>query len=136
MGDVGYFDEQGRLWMCGRKSHRVDAETGTLYTVACEAVFNMHPAVRRSALVGVVREGVTTPLICVERVKQTTIKNGRLTKELLEIARSHDHTRTIDTVLYHPSFPVDVRHNAKIFREKLAEWASKKLASRQASAHP
>ena len=136
MGDIGYFDEQGRLWMCGRKSHRVDAETGTLYTVACEAVFNMHPAVRRSALVGVVREGVTTPLICVERVKQTTIENGRLTEELLEIARSHDHTRTIDTVLYHPSFPVDVRHNAKIFREKLAEWASKKLASRQASAHP
>ena len=142
MGDVGYFDEQGRLWMCGRKGHRVDAETGTMYTIPCEAVFNTHPAVRRSALVGVTRKsetardgettpgGHTTPLICVERVRGATIDNGRLTEELLEIARSHEHTRAIHTVLYHPSFPVDVRHNAKIFREKLAVWAGKKLASR------
>ena len=138
MGDVGYLDEQGRLWMCGRKSHRVDAETGTMYTIPCEAVFNTHPAVRRSALVGVAGVGKpssgrrthTTPLICVERVPEATIGNGRLTEELLEIARSHEHTRAIDTVLYHPAFPVDVRHNAKIFREKLAVWAAKQLASR------
>jgi acyl-CoA synthetase (AMP-forming)/AMP-acid ligase II len=142
MGDVGYFDEQGRLWMCGRKGHRVHAETGTMYTIPCEAVFNTHPAVRRSALVGVTREsetarngettpkGHTTPLICVERVRGATIDNGRLTAELLAIARSHEHTRAIDTVLYHPAFPVDVRHNAKIFREKLAVWAGKELASR------
>ena len=30
-------------------------------------------------------------------------------------------TREIETFLLHPSFPVDIRHNAKIFREKLAE---------------
>jgi acyl-CoA synthetase (AMP-forming)/AMP-acid ligase II len=155
MGDVGYFDEQGRLWMCGRKGHRVDAETGTMYTIPCEAVFNTHPAVRRSALVGVAgvgktargrrvvgagrttseadpaHRGHTTPLICVERVPEATIGNGQLTKELLEIARSHEHTRAIDMVLYHPAFPVDVRHNAKIFREKLAVWAEKQLASRR-----
>jgi len=131
MGDVGYFDEQGRLWMCGRKGHRVDAKEGTLYTIPCEAVFNTHPAVRRSALVGVIREGKTTPLLCVERVKGATIQNGPLTEELLEIARNHEHTRAIDIVLYHPSFPVDVRHNAKIFREKLALWAWKELASRR-----
>ena len=142
MGDVGYFDEQGRLWMCGRKGHRVDAETGTMYTIPCEAVFNTHPAVRRSALVGVTGKsetardgettprGCTTPLICVERVPGATIDNGRLTEELLAIARSHEHTRAIDTVLYHPAFPVDVRHNTKIFREKLAVWAGKELASR------
>ena len=74
---------------------------------------------------------MTTPLLCVERVKGATIENGRLTEELLEIARSHEHTRTIATVLYHPSFPVDVRHNAKIFREKLAVWARRELASRR-----
>ena len=133
MGDVGYFDEQGRLWMCGRKRHRVDTETGTMYTIPCEAVFNTHPAVRRSALVGVTRKTETahaTPLICIERVPGATIDNGRLTEELLEIARSHEHTRAIDTVLYHPAFPVDIRHNAKIFREKLAVWAGKELASR------
>jgi len=30
----------------------------------------------------------------------------------------------INTILYHPGFPVDIRHNAKIFREKLAVWAT------------
>ena len=70
---------------------------------------------------------MTTPLLCVERVKGVMIENGRLTQELLEIARSHEHTRAIGIVLYHPSFPVDVRHNAKIFREKLAVWASKRI---------
>ncbi len=145
MGDVGYFDEKGRLWMCGRKGHRVEAEAGTMYTIPCEAVFNTHPAVRRSALVGVTRkrrtrgpgettpEAHTTPLICVERVPGATIENGRLTKELLEIAQSYVHTQPIHTVLYHPAFPVDVRHNAKIFREKLAVWAGRKMASRTAS---
>ena len=33
--------------------------------------------------------------------------------------------REIETFLFHPSFPVDIRHNAKIFREKLAVWAAK-----------
>lgn len=133
MGDVGYFDDQGRLWMCGRKGHRVDAETGTMYTIPCEAVFNTHPAVQRSALVGVKGEGKThtTPVLCVERVPEATIGNKLLTEELLEIAQRHEHTRAIDIVLYHPSFPLDVRHNAKIFREKLAEWAGKELASRR-----
>jgi len=147
MGDVGYFDAQGRLWMCGRKGHRVEAEAGTLYTIPCEAVFDIHPDVRRSALVSITGaatgaltgEGETaapdhaTPVLCVERVKGATIEEGQLTEELLEIARSHEHTRPIATVLYHPSFPVDVRHNAKIFREKLAVWAAKELASRRST---
>ena len=40
---------------------------------------------------------------------------------------AHDHTREIAHILFHPAFPVDVRHNAKIFREKLAEWAARTL---------
>ena len=138
MGDVGYLDDQGRLWMCGRKGHRVDSESGLMYTIPCEAVFNTHPAVRRSALVGVRSEGKTHPLpvLCVERLEKATIEDGRLTEELLEMARSHGHTRAIETVLYHPSFPVDVRHNAKIFRDKLAVWASNQLASRKSNDPP
>ena len=45
----------------------------------------------------------------------------------VDIARQHEHTKCIDTVLYHDAFPVDVRHNAKIFREKLATWAQEQL---------
>ena len=109
-----------------------------MFTIPCEAVFNQHPAVRRSALVGVASAGRAreeepgrrrhiTPILCVERVRGASIEDDRLTEDLLEIARSHEHTRAIVHVLYHPSFPMDVRHNAKIFREELAAWAAKKV---------
>ena len=57
MGDVGYLDEQGRLWFCGRKSQRITTPQETLFTIPCEGVFNAHPAVLRTALVGVIRKG-------------------------------------------------------------------------------
>lgn len=123
MGDVGYLDEQDRIWMCGRKDDRVETDRGTLFTLPCEAVFNTHPAVRRSALVGVTRSGLVEPVLCVERAPSRDIRPGALRRELLDIAKQHDHTSRIETVLYHDSFPVDVRHNAKIFRQKLAVWA-------------
>jgi acyl-coenzyme A synthetase/AMP-(fatty) acid ligase len=123
MGDVGYLDEKGRIWMCGRKDHRVETDHGTLFTIPCEAVFNTHPAVRRSALVGVARSGHVEPVLCVERAPGHDIRPGALMRELLDIAKQHDHTSRIETMLYHDCFPVDVRHNAKIFREKLAVWA-------------
>lgn len=133
MGDVGYLDEQGRLWMCGRKSHRVEATGRTLFSLPCEAIFNNHPAVNRSALVGVriKGRGATVPVICIELEKKVSSgrrERGRITTELLEMARQFDHTKSIMHVLYHPGFPVDIRHNAKILREKLAVWAEGRLS--------
>src|SRR3954468_12251981 len=49
MGDLGYRDEQGRIWFCGRKSQRVETADGTLFTIPVEGVFNAHPAVLRTA---------------------------------------------------------------------------------------
>ena len=128
MGDVGYLDDQGRLWFCGRKSHRVTTATGTLYTIPVEAVFNTHPAVYRTALVGVGPAGKQAPILCVELEPAAPgADRDQLTRELLEIGAKHENTRGIRTILYHPAFPVDVRHNAKIFREKLALWATKRV---------
>jgi acyl-CoA synthetase (AMP-forming)/AMP-acid ligase II len=129
MGDVGYFDTDGRLWICGRKAHRVVTEKGTYFTVPCEAIFNQHPQVQRSALVGVGTPPQQRPVMCVELDDASQNGDSRqLTNELLELAGRYDHTRGIDTILYHRSFPVDVRHNAKIFREKLSEWATTQLS--------
>jgi acyl-coenzyme A synthetase/AMP-(fatty) acid ligase len=128
MGDVGYLDEQGRLWFCGRKSQRVVTPKETLFTIPCEAVFNTHPAVLRSALVGVQRNGATEPVLCVERDREgPVVPEEQLRRELLELGASRPHTRSIRTLLFHPGFPVDIRHNSKIFREKLAGWAEKRL---------
>ena len=127
MGDVGYFDERGRLWFCGRKSHRVVTATETLFTIPCEAVFNTQSAVFRTALVGVPRNGGTEPVLCVEREPGDTTPDETLRKQLLDIGSRAPHTANIRTILFHPRFPVDVRHNSKIFREKLAIWAAKRL---------
>ena len=128
MGDVGYLDEDGRLWMCGRKAHRVQAEHGPMFTVCCEAVFNRHPKVRRTALVGVGDPGAQRPVLCVELANDATNWSS-IEQELRAAAEEHEHTRPIETFLHHRgSFPVDVRHNSKIFREKLADWAAKELS--------
>jgi acyl-CoA synthetase (AMP-forming)/AMP-acid ligase II len=129
MGDVGYVDASGRLWFCGRKSQRVVTPSATLFTIPCEGVFNAHPAVYRSALVGVTRDGVVAPVLCVERDKEiTSPSDEELRRELLALGARHAHTQAIQTILFHPSFPVDIRHNAKIFREQLAVWAAEQLA--------
>jgi acyl-CoA synthetase (AMP-forming)/AMP-acid ligase II len=126
MGDLGYVDERGRVWFCGRKSQRVATATGTLFTIPCEGVFNAHSAVHRTALVGVPRGGLTEPVLCVERDPEAApLSDEQLRKELLELGAAHSHTRGIGRILFHRSFPVDIRHNAKIFREKLSAWAAR-----------
>ena len=129
MGDLAWFDDDGRLWFCGRKSQRVETRVGALYTEQVEPIFNTHPKVRRSALVGVGERGTQRPVLCVE-VHPGRRADAALREELLATARAHRHTQTIETVLFHPRFPVDIRHNAKIGREALAHWASKKLGAR------
>ncbi|RCK79040.1 MAG: AMP-dependent synthetase/ligase in alkane synthesis cluster [Candidatus Ozemobacter sibiricus] len=132
MGDVGRFDGQGRLWFCGRKAHRVTTPQGPLFTIPCEAIFNAHPRVFRTALVGLGAPGQQTPALCVELEPGDDRHDlPGLRRELLALGAQHPHTRAIQVILFYPgSFPVDVRHNAKINRELLATWAQTAVASR------
>lgn len=124
-GDVGYFDEQERFWYCGRKSHRVVTRGGTLFTECVESVYNTHPAVNRSALVGVGAQGDQTPVVILETSRRWTdsdqLEIRRMVPELGEAATIGDFF-AVDWRL-----PVDVRHNAKINREQLAAYAAKRL---------
>jgi acyl-CoA synthetase (AMP-forming)/AMP-acid ligase II len=129
MGDLGYRDEQGRIWFCGRKSHRVITAAGTLFTIPCEAIFNTHQRVFRTALVGVGRPGRQRPVLCVEPEPGVAkAEQAALREELFGIGQQFEMTRSIRDLLFHPALPVDIRHNAKIFREKLAVWAERKLS--------
>ena len=129
MGDVGTLDESGRIWFCGRKAHRVVTPDRTLFTIPVEGIFNTHPAVARTALVGVGPPGKARPVVCVElREKLSRRAWEKVRLELVEIGRGNPVTQGLMTFLRHPSFPVDIRHNAKIFREKLAVWATRELA--------
>ncbi|HEX73369.1 MAG TPA: peptide synthase [Candidatus Hydrogenedentes bacterium] len=131
MGDIGYLDEKGRLWFCGRKAHRVETEHGMMLPVPCESIFNRHPKVARAALVGVGEQGKQRPVLIVEllpeHARADAASKAAIVKELLELGAAHEHTRAIKDVLFHPAFPVDIRHNAKIQRQELARWAAKGL---------
>ncbi len=122
MGDLGYFDGEGRLWFCGRKSQRVDG----LFTEQVEPIFDAHPDVRRTALVGIGPRGAQRPVLCIELWERRKPRSARqrIEQDLRTIAARHPRLAPIDTFLFHPGFPVDIRHNAKIGREKLAAWAA------------
>jgi len=131
MGDVGYLDAQDRFWFCGRMSQRVRCLKETLYTIPCEAIFNTHPAVYRTALVGVGSAGRQRPVLIVEPFDGSYPRSHRLrmafSEELRLLGQGTPHTRTIQDFLFHRSLPVDIRHNAKIFREKLSSWAARRM---------
>jgi len=138
MGDVGYLDSQNRFWYCGRKSHRVKTSLSTLYTDPCESIFNTHRSVYRSALVGVpiTNSDLKSPSIVIEqwpakKSPQVGESNSRVKKlspsalkaELLELAKSHPMISEISDIhIYPQGLPTDIRHNSKIFREKLVPW--------------
>jgi len=130
MGDVGYLDSQGRFWFCGRLSQTVITAAGPMYTSPCEAIFNRHPEVRRSALVGVGPRGEQRPVIVVELVRGRVPRRAarmKLTDELRSLALSNPLTADIRHFLIHRLLPVDLRHNVKISREKLAVWAARRI---------
>lgn len=128
MGDVGYLDEDGRLWFCGRKADIVDTADQRLYTEPCEGIFNAHKSVFRAALVGIGHQSAARPVICIELEASVARSDWpQIEKELLEMAAAHDQSSGIKDFVVHPAFPVDIRHNAKINRTLLGKWATKRL---------
>ncbi len=132
MGDVGYRDSAGRLWFCGRKAHRLETAEGLLMPVPVENLFNTHPDVHRTALVGVGPRGTERPVLVVEAASHRSVKTTDEQRRFAEELRAHTAelplAARVTDFLFHPSFPVDVRHNAKIHREELKTWAEERLA--------
>lgn len=128
MGDVGYLDSQDRFWFCGRKSHRVQTKLGTIYTEPIEGIANTHPTVYRSALVGTGTAPNQTPLLILEpSSKQSATQEQQVVKDVQGILAINDVSKSIKQVVVYPTkLPTDIRHNSKIFREQLTEWANKR----------
>jgi acyl-CoA synthetase (AMP-forming)/AMP-acid ligase II len=128
MGDAGILDGRGYLWYCGRLSQRVNTGKETLFPDQVEGIFNQHPDAARTALVGVGPQGAQVPVLCVElRGKLAPVDMERVHYDLLQLGQAFPLTRSVRTVLFHPGFPVDTRHNSKIHRDELAAWALQKM---------
>ena len=134
MGDVGLIDERGRLWVCGRKSQRVVTADRDYHSLCCEGVLDdeLAPQGLRTALVGIRLDGVTHPVALVERGPKGPHWPPILNALLLR-SEQHEATRGLMRVLRYPRrFPVDIRHNAKFGRERLAIWAANQLRAQPA----
>ncbi|MCA9569461.1 MAG: AMP-binding protein, partial [Myxococcales bacterium] len=126
MGDLGYLDPQGRIWFCGRKSHRLQTKDGMLPCVPVEGITNEHPDVFRTALVGVGEPGAEEPVLIVEMQKGKTFTPGTADAlKALTVGTPYEHV--FAQVLPHPGFPTDARHNSKIRRGDLRTWATRQL---------
>ncbi len=119
IGDLGYRDESGRIWFCGRKAERVRTTSGELYTDRVEGVTNGYAGPgRRTALVGVGEPGEQRPVLIVEGKPDDALAKRLQAKAPM-----------VEAVLFYDAFPVDVRHNAKIHRHTLAAWAAERVGT-------
>ncbi len=125
IGDMGYFDEKGYLWFCGRKSERVIMKDGVLYTDLCEGIINKNKRVYRSALIGLGKPGKQIPAIVIEPEKACYPKTAEaleaFKRNVLAVMITEDMLKDIRQIYFKRKLPVDVRHNAKINRLKLAK---------------
>lgn len=126
MGDMGFLDEDSSLWFCGRKAHVVKTVEKTFYSVQVEAVFNAHPQIEKCALIE--KEGGAA--LAIQRVDgkeslSPTLKNEFI-KDLKELRDCKEHTQGVDRFFLLKEFPVDIRHNIKIDRKKVASLVNGK----------
>ena len=131
MGDVGYLDDHDRFWFCGRKSHRVVSNSRVLFTETIEAIANSHPEVYRSALIGTGDRFSQSPMVILEpwpkQTQERKLDDYQLSQAVVERLQKNPRSNDVKRVVVYPGkLPTDIRHNSKIFREKLTEWANKK----------
>ena len=132
MGDLGYLDEKGRLWFCGRLAERIQIGKKTYLTDCCEGVFNALPDVYRSALVSLEKDGERVPCMAIQprqgTFPKTRLERNQFIEGLKKAAASTGMTGDIREFVFRKTFPVDVRHNAKINRIELARLLRRKVA--------
>lgn len=128
-GDVGHLDDEGRLWIEGRLSHVITTEHGVVTPVGIEQILEAHPDVRSAAAVGVGPEGVqvVVGIVALDGADDDVLVDLTKTSELRSAVNDQLGV-DLAAVLQRSTFPTDIRHNAKIDRTALAQWATKVLA--------
>ena len=120
-GDVGRLDGDGRLWIEGRMAHVIVTEQGPVTPIGVEQAVNELPEVTRSAAVAVGPSGAQQLVVIVEG--SLPARRPRLAGVGLVDAVRRVAAVDVAAVLEVPAIPVDIRHNSKIDRLRLAAWA-------------
>jgi len=105
---------------------------GVIPNVPMQLCAQQHPAVRRAAYVGVGPVGAEVPVLVLQPSDHCTdARHSGL--EVLELVKQSGQAARSpwvvpQQVLWKSTFPLDVRHNAKIRNEDLKEWASRRVS--------
>jgi acyl-CoA synthetase (AMP-forming)/AMP-acid ligase II/pimeloyl-ACP methyl ester carboxylesterase len=138
VGDLCYLDEDNGIYFCGRKNHMVLAslEDGTIkpyYSIPTERAFLEHSGVARAALVSLYTQQSTKVAGMVIEPKKGEMPKSisereSFIAELQRMVAEDPIANTIKHFFFKESFPVDGRHNAKIFRDQLSVWAGREFS--------
>jgi acyl-coenzyme A synthetase/AMP-(fatty) acid ligase len=126
-GDVGRFDDEGRLWIEGRIGHVVTTADGPVTPVGIEQAVSVLDEVDLAAVVGVGPIG-TQQVVVVLNLADGGRRPDLADEELADRVRKIADPVDVAAVLVAPSLPVDKRHNSKIDRARISAWAEKVLA--------
>jgi len=125
-GDIGTIDADGRLWIGGRTGHVIRTATGPVAPTPIERAVDMLDGIRRSAAVGVGPAGAQVVVVIAEtsdagrRPRQSSLDRIDRIRAAVAEATGLDVVACLEV----PSLPVDRRHNSKIDRTQLADWAT------------
>ena len=131
-GDVGHFDEQGRLWVEGRLAHVLTCADGPVTPVAAEFVAQREARVPLAALVGVGPAGAQVPVaVLLAPGPALGLADVDITTRVRSAVREATGLE-LAAVLTMRSLPVDVRHRSKVDRTRIAREAADYLAGERA----
>ncbi|RKR75327.1 alpha/beta fold hydrolase [Frondihabitans australicus] len=125
-GDVGHVDASGRLWVEGRLPHVIVTAEGVVTPVGVELEAEAVPPILRAAAVGIGPRGAQVVAVVAETEPAAT-KVRLADAGLTATVRSAVGT-SVAAVIVVPALPTDIRHDSKIDRSALSDWASKLLA--------
>ncbi len=132
-GDVGHVDHRGRLWIEGRLEHVMTTPGGPVTPIGIEQRVEALDDVLGAAAVGVGPVGVQQVAVVVVTVNRPrpgrppVVAPQAMTEAVRRVAGVE-----VAAVLVTPALPVDIRHASKVDRCRVAEWAARVLAGREA----
>jgi long-chain acyl-CoA synthetase len=129
VGDVGYLDEDGYLFLCDRKTDMIISGGVNIYPAEIESVLFTHPAVGDAAVFGIPDEEWGEQVKAVVEAAPGRAPGQQLERDLIEFCRqrlaAYKCPRSIDFVEALPREPT-----GKLAKRKLRDpyWASTRRA--------